>query len=237
MPIAALMVSVPDGGGGSPIAYNVLSTSTVDVTGGEADTASVAPGANKLILAVAAARWDDVPTGDVLSAAGNGLTWTLVEQVFVWDGGASTRTVSVFKAIGSSPSSGAMTFTETGVGANITGRLSYTIVEFENADDAGTAATNRSQTGEAEPPLTVTIPGTPESGDVFVGVVGGQDGNRLADPAIAGGWERIVDYDSGGDSGEMSIGVDWDPTAADATPTWENGSFGIGAMGFIVKKA
>jgi hypothetical protein len=76
--------------------------STTDAT--SIDTASVTPTGNALILAVIASDFGG--RGNVPTASGNGLTWEIVRTVAYGANG----TLTLFRAMGVSPSSGAITF-------------------------------------------------------------------------------------------------------------------------------
>jgi len=98
-------------------------------------TASVSPGSNKLILAIVNGLRLAVSPNSAPTFAGNGLTWVQVGTVaYEHAGGETGRTrMSVFRAMGAAPSSGAITFTFPETQA----RASWSIIEFDNIDTGG----------------------------------------------------------------------------------------------------
>lgn len=94
-------------------------------------TASITPGANRLILAAVANTRATIPAAPTLS--GNGLTW--VEVVTFDYPAVATVRVSLFRAMGAAPSAGAVTIdldvlTHTG--------CHWAILEFDGVDTGGT---------------------------------------------------------------------------------------------------
>jgi len=78
------------------------------------NTASVSPTANNLILVTVVSRSGD-SVNTVPTISGNGLTWVQVETNSYDIVGTSRRTVTVFRSMGASPSSGAITISFGGV--------------------------------------------------------------------------------------------------------------------------
>lgn len=112
-----------------------VSASNLATTGSNTDatsyaTASITPGADKLVLAWVysiAATTPNTPT-----ASGNSLTWVEIDNQLDKD---SLRRLTLFRAMGSSPSSGAVTFdfggqTQTGCG--------WSVIEYTGMDTTGT---------------------------------------------------------------------------------------------------
>lgn len=136
-----------------PVISNHLTTAATTTDATSYATASISPAANQLILAFFS--WEQATPGTA-TASGNGLTWVEV----------ATRTQGsqigyVFRALGASPSSGAITFTISG-GTGTPSRASWSIAEFNNVDTTGTngsaavvqSAVNSSASANA---LTVTL--------------------------------------------------------------------------------
>lgn len=103
------------------------SSSTADAT--SFATASVSPGANRLILAVISTAAGSAPNAP--TATGNGLTWS---QVATNNYVAGNRRVTVLRAMGSSPSSGAITFDF--AGQTQTSAV-WSIVQLTNVNTSG----------------------------------------------------------------------------------------------------
>lgn len=93
-------------------------------------TSSITPSADKLILISIASR-SSGGVGAAPTLTGNGLTW--VNVTFVGDG--NERAVSVFRAMGGSPSTGAITID---FGADGQSNCSWSIYEFSGMDTSGT---------------------------------------------------------------------------------------------------
>lgn len=114
-------------------AANLVSNST-GANQSSYTTASITPGANKLILAVikstqaASGQVNAIPT-----LTGNGLTWVEVGTIQSGNSAPGTRT-TLFRAMGASPSAGAVTIDFGGVSQNYCG---WSIGEFDGIDTGG----------------------------------------------------------------------------------------------------
>jgi hypothetical protein len=88
------------------IAHTVLTSGSSTMDGSSVQTASITPGANRAVFAAiqsATAMGPVTPT-----AKGNGLTWVQVANVAFVGG---VRRLTVFRAMGASPTAGMITFT------------------------------------------------------------------------------------------------------------------------------
>lgn len=96
---------------------------------------SITPAANTLLLATVAQRTNITADPNAPTLTGNGLTWVQVNTVVYDDSSASRKRVSVFRAMGASPSSGAVT-------ADFAGQshtdATISIDEFSGIDTSGT---------------------------------------------------------------------------------------------------
>lgn len=128
-------------------------------------TASITPTANNLILAAIVIETTTSTNPGNPSLSGNGLTWVLVDtagggSVLYDSTSTSRRKLFIFRAMGSSPSAGAVTITpnETSVG------VLWVIDQFSGIDTSGTngsgaivqSAVNKDETGAATT-LTATL--------------------------------------------------------------------------------
>jgi hypothetical protein len=202
-------------------------------------TASIAPGANRLVLAIVVGRFTTNPgANNVWAASGNGLTW---ERVLESGSYASSRKLGVFRAMGASPSSGAVTFSESWSGA-LTDGAAWAIVEFNGVDTSGSNGSGAIGSTPVSavhppgaPPLNLTITATPGAGDVSFAAVGHLD--NTTDPATDALWVNLVDDVVGGES---LLRIDWDE-GQDLTPTfnWTDSpsNRSAAAIGFIIKAA
>lgn len=98
------------------------------------NTASITPSANKLILA-AVAIFNATPANlGTISLSGNGLTWVQIDTQTGGGGTPDTR-VALFRAMGASPSSGAVTITISG---STNADCCWSIVQWDGIDTSGT---------------------------------------------------------------------------------------------------
>jgi hypothetical protein len=97
-------------------------------------TASVTPGANRLVLLSVAS---EVSSGDGAepTISGNGLTWTLVRSTR--EIGTSVMQVHVFRAMGGSPSSGSITIS---FGSQTQMHCAWSVDEFDGVRTTGGGA-------------------------------------------------------------------------------------------------
>jgi len=167
------------------------------------DTASITPGANKLVLA-----WieNSAATPGTPTLSGNGLTWVQVATLLFDSLG---RRLTLFRAMGAAPSAGAVTIdfsgaTQTGCG--------WSIVEFGDVDTSGShgsGAIVQIATGSSTSPLTITLAAfasadnataagyakdttgafTPGEGFSIIGT----DSNTLPDARIMSQWKDTAD--------------------------------------------
>lgn len=132
-----------------------LETTIVDANGtGNTTTASISPSADRLILAHIGQRFvTGTPTTPTLT--GNGLTWVQVATA-----NSSENRSTLFRAMGSSPSSGAVTIAN--VDSQDLDEVGWSIVEFASADRGGaegsTAIFQVGSTGDVTgTSLTITL--------------------------------------------------------------------------------
>lgn len=124
-------------------------------------TASWTPPSNELILACFYSRTGITADPNVPTCSGNGLTWVQVATIVFDTTSSSRRRLTIFRAMGSSPSNGATTF-DCG-GQTQTGAI-WNIDSFSGIDTGGTngsaavvqSATNKDETLSATT-LTVTL--------------------------------------------------------------------------------
>jgi len=114
------------------ITATALTGDSDGTTGSSATTASVSPGANRLQLLHVQAH----PAGGpgYATVTGCGLTWVSVDQHNYDGGGGDTQ--MLYRALGASPSSGALTI-DFG-GGNDQLEICWSLVEFDGVDTGGT---------------------------------------------------------------------------------------------------
>lgn len=133
-----------------------LTAGTSNVSATSFVTASITPSANKLILIgiISGSGVAHAPTG----VTGCGLTWVQVCQVNVH----TTVYMTVFRAMGAAPSSGALTIS---FGGSIDQGIGWSVDQFSNTDTSGTngsgaivqSATASQDLGPSVTGLTVTL--------------------------------------------------------------------------------
>ena len=153
-----------------PIAFTNLTHSGDSTNATVYTTASISPGANRLVLlAILASRTGATPDDPTIS--GNGLTWV---QVAARTGGASsTKRLTVYRAMGASPSTGAITLTF----ANQLNGCNWLVVDVDPVDTGGTngsAAVVQSavNSAAAATSLTVTLAAFADAANVTFGAFG-----------------------------------------------------------------
>jgi hypothetical protein len=122
------------GGPPTPPTVSLLSSGGSNTDATSYTTASVSPAPNQpVLIGVDIARTNAEP--DVPTVTGNGLTYTLVNQIHYKTGGATTNLkLCVFRAAGASPSAGAVTIDFAGV-THIGCR--WDVLQASNADPGG----------------------------------------------------------------------------------------------------
>jgi hypothetical protein len=137
-----LVVCIVHGNGQTTITDNnkTVSGTSLASAGSATDAASyatapVTPAANALILVSFATRTGITANPNQPTLTGCGLTWVVVDSVVYDDTSSSRRRVTLFRGMGSSPSSGALTF-DCG-GQTQTGAV-WSIDQFTNVDTSGT---------------------------------------------------------------------------------------------------
>jgi len=109
------------------------SGSTTDAT--SYATASVTPTADALVLASVVSTGPDNTTPNTPTCTGNGLTWVQVASNLFDDAGTVRARLTLFRAMGGSPSAGALTFD---FGGQAQVRAAWTVSERTGVDTGGT---------------------------------------------------------------------------------------------------
>lgn len=154
-------------------------------------TASITPTANRLILAAIYNSKSTAPAAPTLS--GNGLTWVSIATIIFNEGQAVERRISLFRAMGASPSAGAMTIDFAGVNQTSCG---WSIFELDGIDTSGTngsGAIVQSVTNEltvSGTSLTVTLAAFGSTDNGAVAVFGVRDAVVITPDT---GWTEIHD--------------------------------------------
>lgn len=110
-------------------------------TGGDTDgnstasTASITPSANKLILLTVVSRTGITADPNQPTASGNGLTWVVINSVVYDATSSSRRRVTCLRAMGASPSSGAVAID---FGGQNQTDVAWVVDELSSIDTSGT---------------------------------------------------------------------------------------------------
>lgn len=143
------------------LAFSNLTTGA-DIDGGSSSTtASVSPTSNALVLLAVDQRTGITADPNQPTATGNGLTWELVGTIVYDTTSSSRKRVTVLRALGASPSAGAITVD---FGGQANTDVHWTVDQFTGVDTGGTngsaaivqAVTAKDETGSASS-LTVTL--------------------------------------------------------------------------------
>lgn len=140
------------------------------------NTASITPTANNLVfLTFLSRRGDSVNPADP-TVTGNGLTWVNIGSINYDTTSTSRRTLTLFRAMGSSPSTGAVQITAP---ATLTSCV-WSVDQFSGVDTTGTngsgavvqVVTNSTASGTS---LTVTLAAFSDANNATFGAFGNSD--------------------------------------------------------------
>jgi hypothetical protein len=206
-------------GGGGSLVCSTLTSGTDIVASTTAVTSSVTPGANRVVYAAfqsALAAGPAAPTG----VTGNGLTWVQVDTLPFHTSNA--RRISVFRAMGASPTAGAITATW---GINQTAKL-WSVVECDGVDTTGTngsGATVQSvtTTGTAVTTVTNTLAALAAPTSVHLAFTGLSIGNSIAPDAD---FVELTDVNTA--TGTSTLEAEWATNQTVITPTFPSANAG-----------
>lgn len=171
---------------------------------------SISPAANQLILA--AFWWAQTGVGTV-SATGNGLTWVAVDS-----NAGGTRKMQLFRAMGSSPTPGAVTFTVTG-GSGTPSRGAWSIIEVAQVDTTGTNGSvaqvqNGNNGSNSATTTTVNLAAFSNPNNITIGFLGADNGNTITPGS---GFTQIAQANNGAEGFSIQSQVQY---ANDTTVDW-----------------
>jgi hypothetical protein len=165
-------------------------------------TASITPTANRLILAVITARHNASSPGQP-SLSGNGLTWVVVEDRL--DAAARQR-ITVFRAMGPAPSTGAVTITYP---ASVRG-CAWSISEYDGVDTSGSngsgAIVQSAQAEATGTSLTVTLAAFADAANA---TFGGFYPVSTVDESPGAGFTEIHDFQAANGFGAYHVHTEW----------------------------
>jgi hypothetical protein len=129
-------------------------------------TASITPGANRLVLAfVMNVRGAAIQPAVAPTASGNSLTWVQVATVQI--AGAPNRRLTCFRATGPAPAPGELTFD---FGAEQQANCSWSVFEYDGVDTSGVVQT-KTLTGGPVLAITLDPLADPASSVVVGGII------------------------------------------------------------------
>lgn len=201
-------------------------TSGSDTDGNStASTASVSPSSNKLLLLTVVSRTGITADPNTPTATGNGLTWVAIDNL-LWDTSSSSRKkTTVFRAMGASPSSGAIAID---FGGQNQTHVSWGLEEFTGMDTSGTNGSGAIvQTAKAyddttnESSFTVTLGAFSNSNNATFGAWGSADDTQTAtagtgftkysDVTISGAGDPRLTTEFRNDN-DTSVDISWSGT-------------------------
>ena len=210
------------------ITENPLTSSSSATNGTVFTSASITPGANRLVLL--SVEGDTVSGGGfTLTVMGNGLTWVLVAKSAVHNTFNETH---VYRAMGASPSAGAITMT-----SDVTlDTLAWSVAEFDGVDTSGTNGSgavvqSNTNASDSASSLTVTLGAFGSADNATYGAFGA--GTTPATWTAGTGFTEI--HDVGQEF--ASISSEWrvdNDTSVDATAS---GTTGLGGVAIEIKAA
>lgn len=162
---------------------------TTDAT--SADTASISPSANKLILLAVESKTEITADPNQPTATGCGLTWVAVNTIVTDPTSSSRRRITLFRALGASPSAGAVTI-DFGGQTQVTS--AWVIDQCDGMDTSGTngsgavvqsATARRTDEEGAVASLTATLAAFGSTSNATYGM-GGQGNGSTAVTAGSG---------------------------------------------------
>lgn len=194
----------------------VISNLTAGVntsTASSFNTASVSPSANNLILLSVSCRRTDSTQPVAPTVTGNGLTWVKVNEIYFDTDSTSRKSLFVFRAMGSSPSSGAITMD---YGAQSITQTTWQVNQASGVDTSGTngsgaivqSATNKDEVSGGGT-LTVTLSAFSNSNNATFGAFACDTVG--AGPTVGSGFTMIGSNDDQSNTVSQS-GSEWKST-------------------------
>lgn len=194
-------------------------------------TASITPGANKLmILGVRNALAAGVP--NVPTVTGNGLTWVQIATVLD-TAGTGTRRLTLFRALGASPSAGTVTIDFAG---QTQANGDWTIEEFDNIDTSGTNGSGAvlqsgtaGQTATTNTGITATLSALASALNASYGYI---VKNAASGPTAGSGYTELHLFTT-----VNRAESEWKINGGSPNWTWSSESTSVTAIGIEIKAA
>lgn len=126
-------------------------TSGTDTDGGSSSaTASITPSSNKLILLSVYSRTGITAEPNEPTVSGNGLTWVKINGIYFDTTSSSRKKITLFRAMGSSPSTGAITINFAGQNQTDVYWMVEEVTGMETSGTNGSGAIIQSATRKEE---------------------------------------------------------------------------------------
>lgn len=190
------------------VTMTALTSGTATANASSASTASVTPGGNKLLFAVVGNR-STSGAATLPTCSGNGLTWVQVATVLSGGAGDNRNRITIFRAMGASPSSGAITFDAAGTNQET---WAWSVVEFGGVDTSGTngsGAVVQSVTQQETTSVTTTTATLAAFGSIdnaTFGAIAHEKADEAHTPGT--GFTEIHDLQPGG-AEDISLMTEW----------------------------
>lgn len=217
------------------VASNLTADKVNSVTVTSQATASITPTSNYLILLSVTSRTAISANPNQPTATGNGLTWVVINSV-IWDSTSSSRKrLTLLRAMGASPSTGAITID---FGGQNQTDINWSVDQVSGIDISGTngsgavvqSATNKDESGTAAT-LTVALSGFGSTDNGTFGVLSG-DGTGTNTFSAGTGFSSI-----GYTNGNLQLAPEWknsNDTSVDGT---FSGNCMLGGIAIEIKAA
>lgn len=177
-------------------------------------TASVTPGANRLVLLIATSSrntLNDCVANDISSITGNGLTWAAVDKQCFSTASIPTQTVQIWRSMGASPSSGAINFN---VSSATQLNAAWIVVECDGVDTSGTngsGAVAQSAINQVNPGtgLTVTLGAFGSANNATLGAFAIQNSEAIT---VGSGFTSLANPTQVDGGNNISLNAQWKTT-------------------------
>lgn len=200
----------------------VLTQDQSNVNATNFTTASISPGANRLILLITAQSRNtisDCVNNDISTVTGNSLTWVSVNEQCFSTAGAPTQTVEIWRSMGASPSTGTLNFNVSGATQV---NAAWAVIECDGVDTSGTngsGAVVQSAINLVEPgtSLTVTLGAFGDAANATLGAFAISDN---VDITPGSGFTQLAEQLVSDAGNDLGLHVEWknvNDTSVDAS--------------------
>jgi hypothetical protein len=198
------------------------------------NTASITPTANRLVLVAVAHHTTTVTPPTTPTLSGNGLTWVQVATITYNTLATPHCRVTVFRAMGASPTSGTVTISFGSDGQN---NCAWSIDEFDGVDTSGTngsGAVVQSNTNNASSTsVSITLSAFGSTNNATYGAFGcGSNGITWS---VGSGFSALDSHPSGVE--DENLLTEWRTDNSTTVNASATGTSSIGGVGLEIKAA